>query len=78
MLRTVHGVTNMEQSNIDERLRHMENTQSVHNIRIDTVEDLINDHVKECRETRRELRAWLMGILGTVIVAAILAFIRFG
>lgn len=33
----------------------------------------IDDHVLECRETRKEMRKWFMGIIGTVIGGIVLA-----
>lgn len=38
---------------------------------------MIEEHVKECKESRRELRGWLMSILGAIITAAVLFYLKF-
>lgn len=60
----------------NERLHAVETSQAVHSLRINNVETLITDHVKECRETRKELRMWLMGIVGTILGAAIIFWLK--
>lgn len=63
---------------IAERTSALETRSAVQDERIDNVEMLISDHIRECRETRRELRVWLMGILGSVITAAVVFYLKFG
>lgn len=61
----------------DNRIRTLERTSDFHSVRIQTVETLITDHVKECRETRREMRTWLLSILGTILAAMVVAWFKF-
>lgn len=46
--------------------------------RILDVENLVTEHIKECRDTRKEFRVWLMGILAAVITAMAVAWLKFG
>ena len=39
---------------------------------------MIEEHIRECKETRREFRAWFLSILGAVLTAAVLFYLRFG
>lgn len=39
---------------------------------------MIEEHIKECKETRRELRGWLMSILAAVVSAAVIFYLRLG
>ena len=41
------------------------------------MEQMIVEHVKECRETRREARMWFLGIIGTIIAAALVSWFKF-
>lgn len=69
---------NDNNTDTNRRLHSVETVQAVQQLRIETVETLITDHVKECRDTRRELRGWLMAILGAIISGGILAWMKWG
>lgn len=62
---------------IQDRINSLETRSAVQSERIDNVEQIITDHVRECRESRREARMWFMGIIGTILAAACISWFKF-